>query len=88
MSDTITTTDHDKIRAWAEERGGEPAFVDDTHQGKDDGILRIKFRNEDDLQTTDWDTFFAHFDDNGLAAILQDKTADGSESRFVKFIAR
>jgi hypothetical protein len=88
MGETITTTDHDRIKNWAEERGGAPAFVSDTHSSHEDGILRIAFQNEEDLQKTDWDTFFGHFEENGLAALLQDETADGSTSRFVKFINR
>lgn len=38
-----TTTDHKKIKAWVEERGGFPATVKGTG-GKDDaGVLRIDF---------------------------------------------
>lgn len=88
MSDTETTTDHDTIRAWAEERGGEPAFVADTEDtGETGGVLRIKFQDED-LSVTDWDSFFETFEQNGLAALLQHKTADGDTSRFVKFVDR
>ena len=29
------TTDHERIRRWAEAKGGKPAAVDSTHQGGD-----------------------------------------------------
>ncbi|NNU15777.1 hypothetical protein HK107_05515 [Parvularcula sp. ZS-1/3] len=89
MSEAMTTTDHDKIRSWAEARGGEPAFVGETLNDSQRGvILRIKFQDEDDLETVSWDTFFDHFDDKSLAALLQEETEDGSKSRFIKFIDR
>ncbi|MCQ8186257.1 hypothetical protein [Parvularcula maris] len=90
MGDTQTTTDHDTIRQWAEARGGEPAFVADTQEkGEAGGVLRIKFQDEEgDLATTDWNSFFNTFEKNELAALLQEETADGSTSRFVKFIDR
>jgi hypothetical protein len=89
MSETQTTTDHDTIRQWAEARGGEPAFVADTQKtGEHGGVLRIAFRNDEDLNRTDWNSFFAAFEENNLAALIQDETSDGETSRFVKFIDR
>ena len=86
MSDAQTTTDHDAIRAWAEARGGRPARVEGTGEG---GLLRIVFGGDDDkLEEIDWDEFFAVFEDRGLAFLHQDKTADGSESRFFKLVER
>lgn len=39
-----TTTDHEEIRRWAEERGGRPASVKGTEHGREKaGILRINF---------------------------------------------
>jgi hypothetical protein len=35
-----------------------------------------------------WDEFFTGFDDNNLAFLYQEKTKDGSESRFSKLIDR
>lgn len=89
MSDTVKTTDHDAIKSWAEARGGEPAFVGDTLNDDQKGvILRIKFQDEDNLETIGWTTFFEHFEEKGLAALLQHETADGDQSRFIKFIDR
>jgi hypothetical protein len=86
MSSSNTTTDHDEIREWAEARDGHPAKVDTGGEG---GILRIDFgKPEDNLEAIEWDEFFAIFDENNLAFLYQDKTADGSESRFNKFVNR
>lgn len=89
MSDTDKVTDHDTIRAWAEERGGEPAAVAHTmRDGKDGAVLRIRFRDEDDLKVIGWDEFFEIFEESGLAVLLQDETSGGSTSRFAKFVSR
>jgi glutathione synthase/RimK-type ligase-like ATP-grasp enzyme len=71
-----------------ERRQGRPAVVKGT-EGKDgEGILRIEFRENDKLDDIDWDTFFETFDDRELAFLYQDKTSDGKESRFFKFVKR
>ena len=89
MSSGQTTTDHDVIRKWAEQRGGRPSVVHGT-EGKDgEGILRVDFRDPSDkLEPIGWDDFFKTFDDRKLAFLHQDKTADGHESRFFKFVKR
>ena len=55
MSEANTTTDHDEIRRWVEERKGRPTVVEGT-EGKDgEGILRIDFREPDDkLEEIPW----------------------------------
>lgn len=90
---SYTTTDHGVIRAWAEARGGRPAAVDGTGDEPDHepdaGLLRIEFRDEDDtLDEVDWEPFFRTFDDRGLAFVYQEKTSDGAQSRFNKFVRR
>jgi hypothetical protein len=86
MTHAHTTVDHDRIKSWAEQRGGHPAFVAETGE---DGVLRISFESADDkLQPVEWDTFFDTFDRKRLAFLYQDKTADGHLSRFSKFIDR
>ena len=59
-------------------------------EGKDgEGILRVDFREPDDkLEPISWDEFFETFEDRKLAFLHQDKTADGKESRFFKFVKR
>src|SRR5688572_14903676 len=82
MSASKTTTDHDEIRRWAEARGGHPARVKRTGKGDDPGILRIDYDGYSGSQTLErieWDEWFAAFDENGLAFIYQDKTADGKQ---------
>jgi hypothetical protein len=90
MSDAQVTTDHDAIRRWAEERGGRPASVRDTGGGSEAGILRIDFEpaTAEGLELISWEEFFAKFDKEKLGFLHQDKTADGSTSRFHKFVAR
>lgn len=90
MKSSDTTTDHKKIKKWIEDRGGHPSVVRSTHDnGQKGGLLRVEFRDpEDRLEEVDWDEFFKVFDDNKLAFLHQDKTKDGKESRFNKFVSR
>ncbi len=90
MASARTTTDHDTIRRWAEERGGRPARVKETETGgKGAGVLRIDFAEPDEgLEEIDWATFFDTFEEKGLALLYQDKTDDGSVSRFNKIVSR
>lgn len=90
MTTSKTTTDHEVIRRWIEERGGRPSVVESTaDDGKSGGLLRVEFRDEDDnLEEIDWEQFFAIFDENDLAFLYQEKTKDGETSRFNKFVER
>jgi hypothetical protein len=89
MSDSETTTDHKLIRKWAEARGGRPATVRDTGDDEHAGILRIEFGPKDArLEEIGWDEFFEKFDDADLAFLYQDKSKDGHQSRFHKFVRR
>jgi len=56
-----TTTDHEEIRRWAEERNEHPATVKRTAKGGGAGILRIDFpgySGEESLKEISWDKFF------------------------------
>ena len=93
MSEGKTTIDHDEIRQWAEKRGGVPATVKGTARGKgkaaDAGILRLDFEPRDEeLEEISWEEFFKTFDWEKLAFLYQEETAEGSTSRFHKFINR
>jgi hypothetical protein len=90
MSTSDTTTDHDTIRKWAEERGGRPATVKGTESGGEDaGILRIDFQDPDDrLEEISWDDWFQKFDDEKLAFLYQDEKKDGETSTFFKLVKR
>lgn len=83
--ETQTTTDHEEIRRWVEERGGHPARVEGTN------LLRIDypgFSGEQRLEEISWEEFSRIFDENNLAFIYQEETKDGGESRFSKFVER
>ena len=55
MSAAKTTTNHDVIRKWAEQRGGRPAAVAATHKDDEGGLLRIDFgEKEDTLDEISW----------------------------------
>ncbi len=89
---SIITTDHKKIKKWTEERGGKPAVVKNTAKsGKGAGVLRVNFpqySTDSSLQEITWEEFFSIFDEKKLAFLYQEKTADGKESRFFKFVSR
>jgi hypothetical protein len=85
MASSERTRDHDAIRKWVEARGGKPAKVETGGKG---GVLRIDFdRNDDNLTEIEWDEFFAIFDSSDVDFLYQEKTSDGGESRFNKFVS-
>src|SRR5215213_2522829 len=87
MSQATTTTDHDEIRRWAEERGGRPSVVRTAR--RQGGILRFDFGEDDEkLEETSWEEFFKIFEDSKLAFLHQDSVDTGQTSRFFKFVAR
>lgn len=89
--DSKTTTDHDTIRRWTEERGGRPATVSSTKDGDEAGVLRIDFpgySGEDTLEEISWEDFFDKFEESKLAFLYQEEVASGDESRFFKFVSR
>ena len=92
MSSTAkSTTDHEKIKKWVEERGGRPAMVKGTAKEGSFGVLRIDFpgyTGEETLEPITWQEFFWAFDENKLAFLFQEETKDGDESRFSKLINR
>jgi hypothetical protein len=82
-------TDHEQIRAWAEERGGRPARVKSTADKGGGGVLRFDFGEKDaELEEISWDDFFRIFDENDLALLEQEETKSGKTSRFSKFVQR
>ena len=85
-----TTTSHEKIKKWAEARGGKPATVKGTGNGEP-GLLRIDFpgyRGKHSLEPISWEEFFAKFEEKNLAFLYQEKTATGKPSRFFKLVSR
>jgi hypothetical protein len=90
-TDTRMTTDHDEIRRWVEDHGGQPAQVRGTAADDDVGVLRIDFpggATADDLEPISWDDWFAKFEESGLGLLYQERKADGSDSTFNKLVRR
>ncbi|TIO23427.1 MAG: hypothetical protein E5X96_09110 [Mesorhizobium sp.] len=86
MSEPLKTTSHEVIRAWIEAREGRPAVARSAGKG---AVLRVDFgEQEEDLQPVEWEEFFAILDENELAFVHQDLTAEGLPSRFNKFVGR
>jgi hypothetical protein len=81
------TTDHKKIRHWAERHGGKPAAVASTHDEHDVGIIRIMFpkskqSEHGNLTEISWDEFFDEFEKRSLALVYED------DSMFSKLVSR
>jgi len=86
MSQANTTTNHDEIRKWVEERKGRPSLIKTSGKG---GVLRIDFGEaEEEFEEISWDEFFKIFDESELAFLHQDETSAGKTSRFNKFVSR
>lgn len=84
------TTNHDEIERWVEERNGQPAIVKGTESGGS-ALLRIDYpgySGEETLEPISWEEFFRIFDENKLAFLYQEQTADGGLSRFSKLVDR
>jgi hypothetical protein len=88
--DTKSTTDHDLIRKWAEDRGGRPVRVLNVFGAQpDESHLRIDFlfdKYDDGVQQISWDEFFAIFDREGMALVYQTETESGILSRFGRIV--
>jgi hypothetical protein len=84
-------TDHEEIRRWAEERSAKPSCVRNTGGKGDIGIIRLDFpgySGEQSLKEISWDDWFQKFDEQGLALLHQETTADGQKSNFNKLVSR
>ena len=91
-SDTRATTNHDEIRAWAEEHGAVPATVRSTGDDDEPGVLRLDVvdhgADEETLEHIGWDAWFEKFDEAGLALLHQLEKASGEDSTFFKLVSR
>src|SRR5690242_10916895 len=90
MAEANTTTDHEEIRKWVEERGGHPACVCGTGDGDEIGMIRIDFpgySGEGKLKPISWEECFEKFEEKKLAFLFQEEK-DGHESRFNKLVSR
>ena len=85
------TTDHEEIKRWAEARGAKPACVRGTGNKGDIGMIRLDFpgySGAESLEAISWDEWFEKFDENDLALLYQEETADGKKSNFNKLVSR
>ncbi len=81
------TTDHSKIKTWAEKHGGKPAAVDSTYSKGDVGIIRLMFpkaphSDHEHLVEISWDEFFKEFEQRKLALLYE------QDSMFSKLVGR
>lgn len=86
-----TTTDHETIRRWAQERDGHPATVRATEENGEPGVLRIDFpggAGEDTLEHISWEDWFEKFEENELAFLYQEEKKSGEGSTFFKLVNR
>lgn len=90
-SESKTTTDHEIIQKWAEERNGQPAFIRGTGDGEV-GVLRIDFKGfgagEEILEPIGWEEFFEKFEKEKLAFLYKKEKTSGEQSTFFKFVER
>ncbi|MBX6357459.1 MAG: hypothetical protein IRZ05_16605 [Micromonosporaceae bacterium] len=86
---TQHTREHDKIRSWAEARGGEPATVPGTEHGDRLGVLRIDFPGykADNLRRVTWEEWFGTFDERSLEFVYQEEKKDGTQSNFFRLVS-
>ena len=91
MAASEQAPDHDEIRRWPDARDGSPARARATGDGDDTGILRIDFpggAGEDEHEHISGDEWFEKFDQQGLAAIIQEEKTSGESSTFIKLVNR
>ena len=84
-----TTTDHETIRTWVEQRGSMPARVNEL-AGDDPGSLAImpKGKEDDSLDPIPWDEFFETFEDEGLAFVYRTETMGPEKQLYYEFVPR
>lgn len=83
---TLVTANHDVIRRWVEQRGGQPATVPGTEHGDHLGVLRVDFPDYGgkDLRHVSWDEWFDTFDKRRLNFLYQEQRSDESTSNFFR----
>ncbi len=82
-SEEIVTIDPEIIRAWVQERGGEPMKMRGTgSSGMDPTVLVVVFpgtAENPSLEPLGWDEWLAEVDEQQLAAVMR---GDGADSTF------
>jgi hypothetical protein len=84
-TETVVTTDHEEIRAWADARGARPVQV----LGSGDVVLDLPQIDMSELaRPVDWDEWFEAFETWKLAFLYQSRRADGEEPTFNALVSR
>ncbi len=79
------TQNHDEIRRWVRQHGGQPALASDE---SDDQRLTVQFPDSDgDSEAISWDEFFDRFEDSPLAFAYASESSDGSLDSRYRFVA-
>ena len=82
----ITTNDNLRALELCQRWGMEIVAI---HRHAATEARRHPGRGDDDaLEEISWEDFFEAFEDNSLAFVYQEETADGEESRFSKLVSR
>lgn len=93
---SITLTDHQAIREWAAARIGAPAIVDISPAGGTQPMLRLVFdqaayqdqdrperpQNAGGIELVEWDEWFAIFDDENLALVVNEDVPGVRENHY------
>ena len=80
-SEQTITTDPDTIRAWVQQRGGEPMKKRGTgHSTMDPAILAVAFPGTEDesLEPFSWEDWLAQLEEQEFAAVMQGEGADST----------
>ncbi len=83
--ETLATRNHDVIRKWAEERGGQPSTIPGGDP-ESPRVLRLNFPGfgGENLQPVEWDEWFSTFDDRKLVFLFQERLKNGNQSNFFR----
>jgi hypothetical protein len=78
----MTTSSHDVIRRWAEERQAQPATVPGTEHDGHPGVLAFDFPGYggERLQPISWEEWFRTFDERNLVFVFQEHLKAGRPS--------
>lgn len=86
---TKTTTDHDTIRNWVEERGSTAAqMTGSSSDGPESLAITPRDAEKNSVEEISWDEFFEIFEEGNLAFVYQTDRDDPSEQWFCKFVDR
>lgn len=83
---SLATKNHEVIKRWAEERGGQPATVEGTEHDDRPGVLQFDFPGYggSSLKKINWDYWFRSFDERDLVFQFQEHLKNGRQSNFFR----